>query len=234
MLLPWALKGGMPVKESFFLGSFLIVLYVAQMVGLIFTTASNSGFITGLFVLWVPVLGFFFLKQGLTRLQWLAVAIALFGLWVLTGGVMPLNLGDLLTFIASIASGAHVLAMEWAMRRRVDPLRLNFHQFWITGLFCAILAVILGLPFNLPDAKTLWVIFYLAAIPTVAAITIQAYAQKHVSSFQAALIFSLEPVFAAIFAWTVGGEAFSLIAALGGILMVAGAILGEWGKPGFI
>lgn len=86
-------------RQGVVLGLMLWFIYAPQTVGLKFTTASNSGFITGLFVVFVPLLAFFLFRRRATSRELLALGLAFIGLWFLTGGIDAINLGDLITLI---------------------------------------------------------------------------------------------------------------------------------------
>ncbi len=229
-MLPWVLKRKKPTKllrEGIVLGSLLMILYLSQTAGLQYTTASNSGFITGLFVFFVPCFLLVFFKKPPEPGQWAAVAIALTGLWLLTGGPAGFNRGDVLTVIAAMTYAGHLLATDKYVRADADPVLLAFHQFWFCGVACLLLSLAIGAPFAVKTTKALWVILFLTIFPNLTAFFIQMLAQKHTPPLKVSLIFSLEPVFAALFAWTLGGERFLLISAFGGALMFLAMILGE-------
>jgi len=213
--------------EGMILGLILMVLYASQTVGLKYTTASNSGFITGLFVLFVPLFLLVFFRTPPGKGQWCAVALAIGGLWILTGGLSHVNRGDVMTLLAAMTYAAHILVTDRYVRRDADPVLLAFHQFWFCGLSCLLLGWLAGASFSVGTAKAAWVIVFLALFPNLSAFFIQILAQKHAPPLKVSLIFSLEPVFAALFAWTVGGEAFSGRKAAGGLLILAAMVLGE-------
>lgn len=229
-VLPWVFfkknKGAL-LKESFFLALLLAALYISQTVGLRFTSASNSGFITGLFVLFVPLLLLLFFERPPSRGQWSAVAVAVGGLWILTGGIKGFNRGDALTVISAATYAAHLLATDKYVRADADTVLLAFHQFWMTGALALVFALTLGLPLGVGSGRAAGTVAFLALIPTLSAFYIQMLAQKTTAPVKVSLIFSLEPVFAAVFAWTLGGESFAASAALGGGVIVAAMVIGE-------
>lgn len=234
LLAPWALRRSGPpgwgrvlLKESGILAALLLLLYISQTIGLGWTSAANSGFITGLFVLFVPVLLFLFARRLPTPSQWAAVALSVAGLWLLTGGLRGINRGDALTLVSAVTYAAHLLFTDRCVRGGGDTTWLAFHQFWMTGLASLLLAAVLGYPFAVGDAHTGWVIVFLALVPTLSAFFIQLAAQRHVEPMRVSLIFSLEPVFAAAFAWTLGGETFHPLGAAGGGLIVAAMVVSE-------
>lgn len=229
-MLPWVLgrksKGSL-LKEGAILASILSILYLTQTMGLEFTSASNSGFITGLFVVFVPLFLLIFFKKPPAMIQWGATALALFGLWLLTGGVGRFNKGDGLTVLAAVAYAAHLLATDVYVKADADALLLAFHQFWMTGLISLAAAGGAGASLAVATSKAWLVIVFLALVPTLSAFYIQMLAQRRTSPVKVSLLFSLEPVFAALFAWTLGEEAFRPERAAGGLLIVAAMFAGE-------
>ncbi len=232
LLAPFALtrpSRGKHLKESFFLAVLLFLLYVSQTIGLGYTSASNSGFITGLFVIFVPIFLLIFVGQPPTPVQWGSSLLALCGLWLLTGGIRSANFGDAITLIAAATYAAHLLATDKYVRADADSLVLAFHQFWMTGLMAAVYAFATGRSFAF-SGRSAGTIAFLAVVPTLSAFFIQMHAQKTVAPVKVSLIFSLEPVFAAVFAWTLGGELFAPARAAGGALIVAAMMAGELSK----
>ncbi len=238
LLLPWALqrpKFTAQLKEGAVLSGFLALLYVTQTFGLVYTSASNSGFITGLFIIFIPVFMFFMKGQRPRRLEAVSAALAVYGLWLLTGGASGFNKGDALTLITVVTYAAHVVFTDKYMKAGSDMILLAFHQFWCVSLIAFLLAAVMGYPLAVAGAKCWWTIVFLAVFPTLSAYFVQMRAQKECEPFKVGLIFTLEPVFAALFAWTLGGERFLPVKAAGGFLIVSGMLLGElaafnWGK----
>jgi drug/metabolite transporter (DMT)-like permease len=207
------------------MGTILFFLYVPQTIGLKYTTAANSGFITGLFVAFIPIFGLMF-KRIPTRNQIIAVAVSVIGLWFLTGGLVGANFGDLITLIAAMTYALHVLFADRFLKA-CDPYILSFQQFFVTGVLGILTALIFGLPLA-AQAQGVWIIIFLALFPSLSAFVIQLVAQKTESPLKVGLIFTLEPVFAAIFAWTLGGESVTYASAFGGLLIVAAMMLAEF------
>jgi drug/metabolite transporter (DMT)-like permease len=233
LLAPWVLPrpGRLRhLKEAAILGVLLFLLYATQTVGLGYTSAANSGFITGLFVIFVPIFLLVFMRQPPTPVQWGSAGLALAGLWLLTGGIRTANFGDAITVVAAGTYAAHLLATDRYVRADADPLVLAFHQFWITGALAAWYAAAFARPFSVATRSAGSVIVFLAIVPTLSAFFLQMWAQKSVPAVKVSLIFSLEPVFAALFAWTAGGERFSPEKAAGGGLIVAAMMAGELSK----
>ena len=151
-------------------------------------------------------------------------------MWLLTGGISSINFGDVITLVAAATYAAHLLATDKYVRADADAVVLAFHQFWMTGLMALIFCLCTGRPLAVTGDKAAGTIAFLAAIPTLSAFFIQMWAQKFSQPVTVSLIFSLEPVFAALFAWTLGGEAFVPARAGGGGLIVAAMMAAEISK----
>ncbi len=218
-------------RSALFLSVFLWSLYVPQTMGLEYTRASNSGFITGLFVAFVPIFLKTIFKRTPTRTEILASAISLLGLWVLTGGLKDINVGDALTLITAMMYALHVLYSDHYMKKGYDALIISCQQFILVGLMSLAIGLFFDLPFAITTTYAAWVVVFLALFPTLSAFVIQMYAQKIRSPLRVSLIFALEPVFAAVFAWTVGGETFVLRNAFGGLLIFTALIISGLPAP---
>lgn len=218
-----------PLFTNFFPGLVLglaqMFLYVPQTIGLKFTTAANSGFITGLFVAFIPPLLVLFRLEKPRPKQWMAVVISLIGLWLVTGGVSQVNIGDLITLSAAFTYALHVLLTDRYANTTRDHLKLVFQQFLVAGVLSLLAAAVFGRPLAVSAYQGLAAIAFLAVFPTFAAFLIQVKAQTITAPIKVSLIFALEPVFAGVFAWTVGGEAFKPLNALGGLLVFLAVVL---------
>lgn len=233
LLAPWALvrpTRGRHLKESLILAVLLFLLYTTQTIGLGFTSASNSGFITGLFVIFVPLFLLMFFRKSPTVVQWISSGLALLGLWMLTGGISSVNFGDVITLVAAATYAGHLLATDTYVRADADAVVLAFHQFWMTGLMALLYCLASGRSLAVRGDSAAGTIAFLAVVPTLSAFFIQMWAQKVTAPVKVSLIFSLEPVFGAVFAWTLGGEAFVPARAAGGGLIVAAMMAGELSK----
>lgn len=236
LLLPWVLKRknkAAHLREGFYLSLLLSTLYLTQTTGLLYTSASNSGFITGLFIIFIPVFMYLFRREPPTKLQGLSAALALAGMWLLTGGVSGFNIGDALTLVAAAAYSAHLIVTDKYVKAEADAVLLVFHQFWMVAAISFAIALFSGSPLAVAGVNAWGVILFLAVFPTLTAFFIQMLAQKHSEPFKVGIIFTLEPVFAAVFAWTWGGEEFVALKAAGGFLIVSGMIIGELSKFDF-
>ncbi|MEW6413083.1 MAG: DMT family transporter [Candidatus Zixiibacteriota bacterium] len=220
------------IKRAAFLAIILFLLYIPQTVGLKYTTASNSGFITGLFVAFVPIFLKTIFKRSPTVMEVIASIVSLIGLWVLTGGMRDINIGDMLTLMAAVTYALHVLYSDKYMKQGMDPFILTCQQMLIIGILSIVAGAALNLPFTVGSSKAWWIIIFLALLPTMSAFVIQVLAQRIVSPVRVSLVFALEPVFAGIFAWTLGGETVVMHRAFGGLLIFSALILSGLPTPG--
>ncbi|MEE9443275.1 MAG: DMT family transporter [candidate division Zixibacteria bacterium] len=219
------------LRRGFILALALWILYILQTIGLQYTTASNSGFITGLFVAFIPVFNFIIFGRKSQFMELLAVFLALLGLWILTGGLRDINTGDILTVGAAVMYALHVLFADKYMKGGSDAYVLSCQQFLFMGIFSVIAGIIFNLPFTIAGPEIGWVIVFLALFPTLSAFVIQLLSQKLVAPLKVSLIFATEPVFAAVFAWTFGGETPILHRALGGVLIFISLVVSGLPSP---
>lgn len=230
-LLPWVWRRGKPLRhlrEGAALALLLAALYISQTIGLGITTASNSGFITGLFIFFTPLFLFLWKRRWPTRAEAIALVVAMVGLRLLTGGLSGFNRGDAMTLIAAATYAAHLLATDHFVRKDSDHVLLVFHQFWITGALAGIWALAAGRPLFAATRHTNLIVWFLALFPTLSGFFVQMRAQKTVEPIRTSLIFTMEPVCAAVFAWTLGHEPFVWTRALGGALIVSAMLASEW------
>ncbi|HHJ52799.1 MAG TPA: DMT family transporter [Caldithrix abyssi] len=209
------------------LGALLYFSYFFQMWGIQWTSASNAGFITGLSVVLVPVFGFLFFRQRSPLIVVLGVILAVTGLLLLTGA-QPLNWnkGDLLVLVCAVSVAFHVIYTG-----KYAPLHNVYLLTAIELIVVAILAA-LALPFGdyqWPDLRTnqILLLIYLGLFGTVFTFLMQTSMQRFTTAARTALIFAMEPVFAALFAFLIAGETLTLLGWVGGLLIVLGMIVSE-------
>jgi len=231
-----AVRGGLRLgrdllRDGLVCAAFLGAGFVLQIEGQHRTTASRSGFLTGLLVVFVPLLEFLFFRKRPSVPQIAGVVIAVAGMAVLSGGGAAGNaqlVGDLLTFGCAIVFAIHIVILgRVAPRHAVLPLLLVQ-----LGGTCAIAAVcgplVEAQKFQV-DPGTLAAVAYLAIFATLFAFGVQTWAQRKLSSVRFALISALEPVFAALWAALLIGERLSALELSGGALIVLGVVTGEVG-----
>lgn len=216
------------IFQNFFqgaaLGILLTILYICQTAGLYYTTASNSGFITGLVIIFVPIYAFLFWKTPPKIYNLVAIILTVAGLWFLTEGIGNLNKGDLLTLFVAISGALHLLLVDKFIKAKINIFVLTFQQFLVMGLISLILVFVFRLPAKIANHMALYSMIYLAIFANVLCYLLQFYAQKHTSPHTISIILTLEPAFAAIFAWTIGGETFTFHSLVGGFFIFTAII----------
>jgi drug/metabolite transporter (DMT)-like permease len=201
---------------------FLFLGYVTQTVGLRYTTASNSAFITALYVVLVPL----FLRRFDLRL-WTALSFAMSGLWLLIRPSTEMNRGDLFTLACAAAFAVHIIAVE-AYVHRSDVLSFSTWQLvMVTGALVGPALMEGYRPWTVTVTPTLvWALLITGVLATALAFCVQVWAQKYVPAQRVALIFALEPALAAWLAWLVLGERLDAFGWVGSALITAGVLIG--------
>lgn len=211
------------------IGIFLFAGYAFQTVGLQYTSAANAGFITGLSVILVPFFSVFLTRQLPNLYVVCGALLATGGLALLTlNPDLALQKGDLLVFFCACAFALHIIFVG-RYATRVDPTLLSMLQILLVGLLSALMAVASPTE-SLPTAWTgeLWIALGITAIlATSLALLIQNSVQRFTSPARTAIIFATEPVFAALTAYTYGGEELTGKALVGAVLVLAGILLAE-------
>ncbi|HLZ50645.1 MAG TPA: DMT family transporter [Candidatus Acidoferrum sp.] len=216
------------------LGFFMFGGYAFQTAGLRFTTPAKSGFVTGSSVVLVPLLLGLFWGRRLTAWVYSGVFAAVFGLYFLTvpaEGVSHLNRGDLLTFVAAGLYATHIILVgDYTRRHSVAALSV------LQVAACAALAWLATCLSSTAgwqtarlgwQGKSLLGIAICAVLATAVAFSIQLWAQQYTSSSHAAILFTLEPVFASLTSYLILGERLGGRALLGAVLVLAGILIAE-------
>ncbi|KIX15535.1 DMT family transporter [Dethiosulfatarculus sandiegensis] len=197
-----------------------------QQVGLVYTTAGKAAFITGLYVILVPLVGLFW-GYRLAWGGWVGAFLALLGLYFLSvTEELTLSPGDLLELLGSFFWAGHVLILGW-LSPRIDVLRLAAAQY----VACAILSLATALwlePITIQGLTGAAVpILYGGIMSVGVAYTLQVVAQREAPPAHAAIILSLETVFAALTGWLILDEVLSARSLLGCVLMFAGMLFAQ-------
>jgi len=223
---------GALLRDGLLCGALLGFGFFLQVEGLQRTTASRSGFLTGLLVVLVPLLEFLFFRKRPAAPALVALALAFLGLTLLSApgsaGASATALGDLLTVSCAVIFAGHVVLLgRVAKRHPVLPLLLL--QLLCTFALAALLGPVVEAQ-RFAGSGRLWLaVSYLAVFATLLAFGIQTWAQKLMPAVRVALLSSLEPVFAALWAALFIGERLSGHELLGGALIVVGVLVGEAG-----
>lgn len=206
----------------------LLGSFIFQTLGLRSTSPSYSAFITALSVLLVPLLGFIFYRDR-PRLQTIAGAtLATLGLWVLLVSIqqMKIGSGEMLTLVCAFLFALQILLLGHFVAT-TDYRQLMLLQMGGTALLCTILTPILETPFIIWHSSLLVYFFVTGVLATAVAFYVQARAQQFTTPNRTALIFSLEPFFAALFAYWILGQVLTAREWIGGALILAGILVSE-------
>jgi drug/metabolite transporter (DMT)-like permease len=228
------------VAPGIFLGIFLYLTFVFQTIGLKYTTATNSGFITGSSVVIVPFLQFFIQKKKPSR-------GAIFGTILVFGGILFLssggnsigmflnqfgknfNIGDFLTMGCALSCAFHIVYID-----KISSVHDNWILLITQLITVGVLALLTGILFAAFSIEPLRItftnnlffgIFYTSIFTTLVTIGLQTKFQKNVTPAQAGVIYSFEPIFAAVFAFFLLGEKISMFGWVGCFLIFLGLIL---------
>ncbi|MGD8440971.1 MAG: DMT family transporter [Holophagae bacterium] len=219
---PWPID----LRRGAILGLVLFGGASLQQWGVVYTTAGKAGFITGLYVVLVPILGLFIGQRTKGR-TWVGAVLAVVGLYLLTmTDHLVMSLGDTLVLAGALFWAMHVLLIgRWAPH--TDPVRLAALQF----LVCGVISGAVGLPLEQPTleavADTAGPLLYAGLASTGIAFTLQVVAQRHAPPAHAAIILSLEAAFAVLGGWLLLGEILSVRGLIGCVLMLSGMILSQ-------
>jgi len=207
-------------KEGFILGLTLFFGHGFQIVGLKYTTASNSAFITSLYVVFTPFIAYFILRDRLKPRDVFSLAIALTGLYLISGASLNFNYGDLLTVLCALSFAFQIVLVQ--RFGEGDYLSLAFWQITWNFVFSLAFALLFE-PHIIPTDPLPWAgILYTSIFATVIAFTLQIKHQRNTRAHKAALIYSAEPIFGHISAFLTIGEVLSPKGYLGALLIMAG------------
>lgn len=212
-------------RHAAVLGALYGLAQILQTAGLAHTAASVSGFITGMYVVCTPLLAAVLLRTRITGLTWAAVALATAGLAVLTLRGLSVGYGEGLTFVAAVLYALHIVGLG-AWSRREEALGMSIVQLLVITVICLLAGAPDGLV--LPGTTQDWVsLVYMAVVAGAFALLVQTWAQSQLPPTRSAIVMSSEPVFAALFAVWLGGEAVTARLAVGGLLVLTAMLVVE-------
>lgn len=216
-------------------GLFLMAAGNVQQVGICYTTAGKTGFITALYVILVPLAGLF-MRKKIRPIFWACVAASAVGLYLLcipaSGGFGEINKGDIIIFCCAFLFAGHILCIDY-FSPKVDGVKLSCIQFFVAGGVSCILAIFLdpALGFTLPTLANLqagWFpLFYAGVMSCGVAYTFQVVAQADVNPTLASMLLCLESVFAVLAGAVLLGEGLGLREIIGCILMFAAILVAQ-------
>ncbi len=215
------------IKYGIIIGIVLFLGYALQTLGLNYTTASKSGFITGFSVIIVPIFSALYLKQKPNTLAIIGSIFAIIGLGFMTlnSSLIP-NIGDCYTFFGAFAFAFHIILVgKYTVKS--DSEALAIVQIGVVG-FLSLITSLISEDFTIPKGYNIWInILIISVFATSLAYVIQNKMQKFTSPTHTALIYTGEPVFSAIFAYFLLNEIMNPLGIVGGVLIVFGMIISE-------
>lgn len=218
--------GGLLAGTALFVGSSL------QQIGIVYTTAGNAGFITGLYVVIVPILGLL-LKQKAHAGTWIGAFIATIGLYLLSvTESFTISPGDLLVLLSALFWASHVIIIG-KLAGRMPSLHIAVFQFAICSLLSFICAILFEEIKPGPILQAMVPILYAGLMSVGIAYTLQIIAQKKAHPAHAAIILSMESVFAVLGGWLILSEKMAFRGLVGCALMLVGMLVSQmahWSK----
>lgn len=222
------------------LGLLLFLAFWLQIEGLARTSSNRNAFVTGLNVLVVPIIAMLALGRRYGWQLWAACALACMGMALMFHEDAPWNLGDSLTLASTVFYAIYILALEESTRRTLlRPLRATrMAAVQASVMLGASSALLWARGSELPLAQVhtlaphaLAALVYLGVLASVVVVTLQAWGQQRVDAMRSAIVFGLEPVFAALTAWAMLGETLGWSGLTGAALIIGGLVLSQLQPP---
>jgi drug/metabolite transporter (DMT)-like permease len=197
--------------------------YILQTFGLTLTSVAKTGFITGLYAIFTPLIAAGLFKHSVTKVQWLAVVLSMLGLAILALKGLSLGLGEFLVVLSALFFALHIIALSrWSPGR--DAYALTIIQMATVGVLALISTAKTGL--HAPHDKGMWVaIIYTAIFASAFAFMVQTWTQSFMSATSVGIILTMEYVFAAVFGILLVHEHLTLRVTIGGTCMMIGLYL---------
>ena len=208
------------------LGALLALGYGLQTAGLERTTVSQTGFITGLYVVLTPLFALPLFRQRIGAAAWGGVALAVAGLTLLAGVPAGSVAGDLLVLASTAAQALQIVVLE-RYASRYDPTALTLVEMATACAGFLVVAAVLG-ELALPRGWTVWgALLVTGVFASAFAYLVQVWAQRRISATRIALVFSLETVFAGLFGYLLAGDRLGALGWTGCALILGGIVLAE-------
>jgi len=214
------------VKRAVLIGLLLCSGFIFQTFGLTQTTVSNTGFITGLYLVFTPLISWLLLKREIFKVQWLAVLVATIGLYFISFNGISVGIGEILVLISALLFAGQIVALgEWSDGENTYALTL------IQILVSAVIFFALSLKdgFQLPPDNAVWsAVFYTAFFATFLGFLIQTKAQSVMSATVAGVLLAMETPFALFFGLYFDNDPITLRIVSGGTLVLIAMALVIW------
>jgi drug/metabolite transporter (DMT)-like permease len=217
---PNVFKGLSPkfIKQGVLAGVLLGGGYIFQTLGLAKTTVSNTGFITGLYLVFTPLISLIILKRKVLNIQWLAVVVATLGLFLISYNGISIGIGEILVLISALFYGAHFVALgEWSDGKNTYALTLI--QIMTVSAIASICALING--YQLPPSSNVWqAVLFTAFFATFLAFIVQTKAQSVMSATAASVLLAMETPFALFFGLVFNSDPLTMRIIAGGTMVM--------------
>ena len=214
------------VKRAVLIGLLLCSGFIFQTFGLTQTTVSNTGFITGLYLVFTPLISWLLLKREIFKVQWLAVLVATIGLYFISFNGISVGIGEILVLISALLFAGQIVALgEWSDGENTYALTL------IQILVSAVIFFALSLKdgFQLPPDNAVWsAVFYTAFFATFLGFLIQTKAQSVMSATVAGVLLAMETPFSLFFGLYFDNDPITLRIISGGTLVLIAMALVIW------
>ena len=215
------------ISKGFLAGLILFLASTFQQIGLVYTTAGNAGFITGIYVVLVPALGFLMWRQKVSRLSILGSVLAMTGLYLLSiNSRMQIQYGDLLVLVSAFFWAYHVLLIS-----RFAPKMSAYILAMIQFFFCSIFSLVMALFRESPSISSIvsssYPLLYGGVFSVGIAFTLQLVGQKKSPPTHAAIIMSMESLFAVIGGWLILSENITARILIGCAFMLCGMFMSQ-------
>ena len=215
------IKGGMLAGLFIFLASF------AQQYGIAYTSVAKAGFLTTLYVVFVPVISLLFGRRFDNKI-WISIALSVIGMYLLCmNGSFYLEIGDALMILSALGFSVQILAVS-RYSKRIDPVKLTLAQFIVEAMLATIVMLVLERPDLSSIHSALPAILYAGIFSSGIAYTLQSLGQKNLNPAIASIAMCLESVFGTLSGWIVLGQKLSLREATGCILMFVAIVLTQF------
>ena len=225
--------GRPPVADIVIMCAAFCFSAIVQQVGVIHTSVTNAGFLTGLYVVFVPLICGIIFREKIPQRIIPAALLAVIGAWLLSGGstgiLNGISYGDGLILMCAAGFGLHVAMIGRIMQKWKRPLLLCLIQHIVITLVSGIAAPFFESPALSQITDALWAILYAGVLSGGIAYSLQMVAQQYTPSSDSAILLSAEAVFAALFGWMLAGDKLGLVAWTGcAIILAAIAIVEAW------
>lgn len=215
------------LQKGAILGTLLCLGFGAQTIGLNYTTASKSGFITGMLVVFTPLMQIIIERKVPSIGNFLGVGLVTLGLYFLTSPKgAEFNFGDGLTLVCALLFAIYIVYLD-VVSKETDIFHLTYLQILTTGVLSLVMAILFENVRIVPTPNLLLSFAYLTVFATLLTTYVQTRYQRDTTPTRAAIIFSLEPVVSAVLAYVILGEVIGSLGVVGGGFIVTGLLISE-------